>query len=369
MSLQQWQTSQANPELVVNQNFNVLAALAVYGRDPTSTTGLTWGYIGGWWGGEEIAAGTVTLAANETNYLVVEKSTGDVYVSTSDTDWENTEDFVRVYRLTTGATTVTAIADFRMGPNGLFTFGSNGGGGGGGGGGGDPLFSSVSSLLSFDGENGSTVFTDTGPNPKTYTRTGDTVISTAQSVFGGSSGSFPGFSNFLSTPNNADFNFGASDFTIEMFFRLTNVATLESGLRVSALVAKDVSGDRSYIFGMNSTDGTNNNRIYAEFTMSNGSTISMNLTVTTNLNQWYHIAVQRSGNRFNAYLDGVFAGESSTTDLALRDSSSDLRIGRWGLSGSLVGQMRGFIDELRITKGHARYTENFTPPSAPFPTS
>lgn len=128
MSLQQWQTSQANPEVVVNQNFNLLAALAVYGRDPTTTTGLTWGFIGGRWGGFAVAAGTLTLSASQTNRIVVNRSNGVISTSTNDTNWDNLADFARVYRVVTGVTTVTSFEDHRMGAGGVLA--ATGGGGG-----------------------------------------------------------------------------------------------------------------------------------------------------------------------------------------------------------------------------------------------
>lgn len=119
MSLQQWQTSQANPEVVVNQNFNLLAALAVYGRDPTTTTGLTWGFIGGRWGGFAVTAGTLTLAASETNYIVADRATGAVSVSTSDTNWNDGIGFARIYLVVTGPSTVTSFEDWRTGRGGV----------------------------------------------------------------------------------------------------------------------------------------------------------------------------------------------------------------------------------------------------------
>jgi hypothetical protein len=118
MSLQQWQTSQANPEVVVNENFNVLAAMAVYGRDPTTTTGLTWGYYGGRWGGFAVAGGTLTLTASQTNRIVVARATGVISTSTNDTNWNDADNYARVYRVVTGASTVTSFEDHRTGNGG-----------------------------------------------------------------------------------------------------------------------------------------------------------------------------------------------------------------------------------------------------------
>lgn len=119
MSLQQWVNSQANPEVVVNENFAVLAALAVYGRDPTTSGGLTWGYIGGRWAGFAVTAGTLTLTASQTNRIVVARATGVISTSTNDTNWNDTTNFARVYRVVTGTTDVTSFEDWRVGGFGI----------------------------------------------------------------------------------------------------------------------------------------------------------------------------------------------------------------------------------------------------------
>lgn len=122
MSLQQWVTSQANPEIPVNENFEVLGPLAVYGRDPTTTTGLTWGFNGGRWSGFAIADGSVTLAASNTNYLTVNRSNGALSASTSNSNWNDTGNFARVYLIVTGTSTVTSFEDHRVGGPGVYGF-------------------------------------------------------------------------------------------------------------------------------------------------------------------------------------------------------------------------------------------------------
>lgn len=124
MSLQQWVNSQANPEVVVNENFDILAALAVYGRDPTTTSGLTWGYIGGRWGGFSVTAGTLTLTASSTNYIVVERTTGVISTSVTDTNWVDTGNYARLYQAVTGVSTVTSFSDFRIGEFGILPSGT-----------------------------------------------------------------------------------------------------------------------------------------------------------------------------------------------------------------------------------------------------
>lgn len=121
--LQQLATSQANPEIPINENFDVLGALAVYGKDATTTTGLTWGYLGGRWGGFAITAATLTLTASSTNYVVVARATGVISTSTTSTNWNDADNFARVYLLTTGGSTVTTEEDHRVGEGGVLPAG------------------------------------------------------------------------------------------------------------------------------------------------------------------------------------------------------------------------------------------------------
>lgn len=127
--LRQWETGQDNPEPIVNANFKVLEHMAVYAKDPDTTTGLTWGYLGGRWGGFTVADGTVVLTPSATNYVVVERATGDVSVSDVITNWNNAGAYARAYLLDVGVSTVTGDpADYRAGPGGVHgAAGSSGG--------------------------------------------------------------------------------------------------------------------------------------------------------------------------------------------------------------------------------------------------
>lgn len=117
--LQQWQAAQASPEVVVNENFAALEHVAVYSKNPATSSGLTWGYLGGRWAGLAVSSGTLTLTASATNYVVVERSTGVASVSIAATNWNNTASYARVCKLTTGADTVTAEESWHVGGYGV----------------------------------------------------------------------------------------------------------------------------------------------------------------------------------------------------------------------------------------------------------
>jgi hypothetical protein len=121
----------ASPEVQMNENFGSIEAFFVYAKNPTTSTGLTHGYFGGRWGGFSVAAGTLSLTAgggspSTYNHIVVAKASGVISCSTSDTNWNDTTNYSRVYRIETSASAVIATEDHRAGAYGIF--GGTGGG-------------------------------------------------------------------------------------------------------------------------------------------------------------------------------------------------------------------------------------------------
>jgi len=108
-----------SPEVQSNENFETINFSSVYGKRQPVTDGLTWGYYGGRWGGFSVAAGTHTLTDSATNYIVAKRSDGVTSVSTATTNWNNTTDYARVYKLTTSGGVVTAVEDHRAGAGGI----------------------------------------------------------------------------------------------------------------------------------------------------------------------------------------------------------------------------------------------------------
>lgn len=117
---------QASAEVVVNENFESLEHVGVFGKRHSTSTGLTWGYNAGRWGGTAITAGTVSLTNATTNYVVAARATGVVSTSTATTNWNDTANYARLYKLTTAGSVVTATEDHRAGPYGPFAGNSYG---------------------------------------------------------------------------------------------------------------------------------------------------------------------------------------------------------------------------------------------------
>jgi hypothetical protein len=215
----------------------------------------------------------------------------------------------------------------------------------------DPDYANVSLLLHMDGANGSTVFTDVSPSPKTVTAVGNAQISTAQSKFGGASGYFDGNGDYLLLPDSTAWDF-TSSFTIE--FWLYVIAFDTSGaLFVSQ---KSGSGTGGFEFFCTQTGQLYLNR-------SNVSIAAGPSAGVLTTGAWHHLAATWDGSTYRIFFNGTSVASTSSTS-PLANVSGDLVIGTY--TNSTVYDLNGYIDDLRITKGVARYTANFTPPDAPF---
>lgn len=109
--------SQASKEVTANALFDAGSPVTLYGRRNSTTSGLTWGYYGGYAMVKgvpiSIANGTLTLTASSTCYIVAAIATGAVSFSTATTNWNDLANYQRLYSVVTGTATVTSYTDFR----------------------------------------------------------------------------------------------------------------------------------------------------------------------------------------------------------------------------------------------------------------
>lgn len=202
----------------------------------------------------------------------------------------------------------------------------------------------TSLLIHADGANASTSFIDTAQFKHTITPVGNAQIDTAQSVFGGASAKFDGTGDGLSVPNHSSLQLGSSDFTLDFWMRhngaLTFWRSIEKGASEWALYG----------------DGTR-----WVFQVNGGSNIFV-ITYNPADNTWIHYACVRNGATTTMYAAGTSIG--SGTSVNITDSTNVVKIGGTGSGGGT--DLNGWLDEIRISKGIARWTSNFTPPTAPY---
>ncbi len=191
-------------------------------------------------------------------------------------------------------------------------------------------------------------FPDSETAPKTVTTNGNAQTSATQSKFGGASAYFDGSGDYLSLANSADWAFGSGDFTIDYWFYQDALGTYQTHLKFF--------------------DNTNG-RAWMTYTHAQGLYFQWNNEgeVFTgpsyvNLGAWNHAAFVRNGNNLKIYLNGV-ARYNNDFNYTINASTEPLLIG-YPLNGG--NYFNGYIDELRVSKGIARWTEDFTPPTSAY---
>lgn len=182
-----------------------------------------------------------------------------------------------------------------------------------------------------------------------WTASGDATISNGELVLDGAG-------DWISTPQNAAFNFGTGDWTIEGFIEYT---TNVNGTLVSSW---DISQVADSAFEIVAAGGTQYFQV--------ADTVSQNAAITTtppSTGVRKHFAMCRIGNSVKAFIGGVQVGSTINPSFSMPASVHGVRIGGRADGGAypLYGKVAGF----RTTKGVARYIANFTPPTSfPAPT-
>ena len=161
---------------------------------------------------------------------------------------------------------------------------------------------------------------------------------------------FDGTGDNLQVVNNAAFQFGSENFTIEFFAYFNSVAVGHTPLSMWS--------SSQYQFSLY----TSAIGVLSYYLSSNGTTWNIASGVSCgsiSAGQWIHVALVRNGSTFTPYLNGV-AGTTTTSASALHNSTAFVTIG----SGNGVDYFNGHISNVRIIKGTAVYTSAFTPPTA-----
>lgn len=224
---------------------------------------------------------------------------------------------------------------------------------------GDQFFASVVLLMHFDGAYDSTTFTSTATPSRTFTPAGNAKQRHGSRLFGVGAGYFDGVDDELATDISTDFSFGSGDFCIEFAF------CIQSFLNTTPHFISITDGSFNNEIRLYTTPGgTKLNAV-----IYHGAAYQVNIAGTTNLvvDKWYRGAFCRSGNVHRLFLDGALEG-SATVSHTIPAASHRCRIAALSGAGNPY-RHQGQIDEVRITKGVARYTAAYTPDSVPFPDS
>ena len=217
----------------------------------------------------------------------------------------------------------------------------------------DPL---TKLLLHFDGD-----FCDYGSTGHAVTPHGDVHVDTGQKVFGTGSADFDGDGDYLSIPDSEDWYFGTGNFTIDFWVKFRDVS---SNVALYTQVSDWVWSYyvRLYLYH----DGSSS---FLRFLAGAGD-INTNLTCLWDdpppkVDTWYHVAMVKNGTKLTLYVGGRAIGEYDGHTQVVPDISAPLFIGAAKAEGD-PQDFDGWMDEIRISKGIARWTSDFTP-EGPYP--
>ncbi len=216
-------------------------------------------------------------------------------------------------------------------------------------------------MLHCDGVDGSTTFTDDSPSAHTVTLNGTPEIDTDFYVFGGASAYFS-TAEAMIISDSSDWDFGSGEFTVD--FRLRFIGTFSNPQIIGQGITNTYLSWRILV----TADGS----LQFQYT-TNGSSIT---TIDSNYNlstaTWYHIAVVRDGNTLRIFVDGDEKDGGDLTGVTIYNSSYAFNVGKMyspGQGSSTSSGFTGWIDEIRIQKGEAYWTSNFTPPTEAYSAS
>ncbi|HEX7128594.1 MAG TPA: LamG-like jellyroll fold domain-containing protein [Rhodanobacteraceae bacterium] len=228
---------------------------------------------------------------------------------------------------------------------------------------GDPFFTSVVSLLHFNGANGSTIFSDMIAG-RTWTANGDAKISTAQSKWGGASGSFTS-TGYIATGDLAFWKFlhdGSTPWTLDTWVRLNSASTTRMILSTNGTSSNNVG---VAIF----TNASGQLRF--QITRGVGSSPVIDYTTTPSLptGTWKLVSFQwdpaAASNNLKVYIDGALVGSASKGNpFSSANPTYALQLG--GNPGGTLFCLNGYLDDLRITQA-LRYSSDFALPTGPWP--
>jgi len=178
---------------------------------------------------------------------------------------------------------------------------------------------------------------------------GNAQISTTQSKFGGSSMLFDGTGDWLRAPSGPITSL-EGDFTAEGWVYLSSTAAAWPVFTV---------GDSNGSTGIELYRATSNGK----WRVLSNNTAQIDSTTSTGTGSWVHLAVTRYSGVVRLFINGINEGSTWSTTGTF---SGAVYVGAEFYGGSVTVAANGYIQDLRITKGIARYTSNFTPPTTAF---
>jgi hypothetical protein len=189
---------------------------------------------------------------------------------------------------------------------------------------------------------------------------GTAQASTTQAKWSPTSAYFNGSSSSLYAPPNTAFAFGTGDFTVEGWVNFASLSPGGSGAIVPFCQSDAIGTSTNDKWWFGYTAST------LRFATHSSGGFSCAIPFSPSINTWYYVTVVRSSGTVRLFVNGISGTvTTSGTPSGYSLSQNGLSVGGF----STPAYLNGYIQDLRLTKGVARYTATFTPPTAALPTS
>lgn len=203
---------------------------------------------------------------------------------------------------------------------------------------------------------------------------GSPTLSTANYKFGGGAASFTGTNYaYVDDASGSKAAFGTGDFTVEAWVRPTSTSCTYgcaiAGNWADGAAAPAYTNYSGWTLRINRSSGNYG----VQFAYGYNLAVGVGASGLIPANAWTHIAVTRQANAVKVWVNGVQQGSTATVSNSIGSGVGALVLGNTDgtnvakSSGSVYTGFVGQIDEVRVTKGVARYSSTFTPATAAFP--
>jgi hypothetical protein len=189
---------------------------------------------------------------------------------------------------------------------------------------------------------------------------GTAQASTTQAKWSPTSAYFNGSSSSLYAPSNTAFAFGTGDFTVEGWVNFASLSPGGSGAIVPFCQSDAIGSSTNDKWWFGYTAST------LRFATHSSGGFSCTIPFSPSINTWYYVTATRASGTVRLFVNGVSGTvTTSGTPSGYSLSQNGLSVGGF----STPAYLNGYIQDLRLTKGVARYTATFTPPTAALPTA
>lgn len=225
----------------------------------------------------------------------------------------------------------------------------------------DPYWENVVALLHFNGTDGSTDFVDEVGNTVSMVGSGPETT-TEEYKFGGSSYHNSGSKSGLNLASSSDFT-PTGDYTVETWIYIPENSSVTD---IWYIVDTRVQGNDNETW--NFTWSSNTKSIHAaQWDSTQHAILDIAGAKIITTNAWHHVALVRKDNTYTIFVDGEADVSGEVSGSFAPTASHPLQIGHGSSPGGNTDRSwKGYLQDLRITKGIARYTKDFTPPTRSF---